>query len=117
MSATPAPAAPQVAEMAGPSAWDQVKTGASNSVNWLGRQISWIGSTIKDFAIKTYEWAKPAFQAVAKFFAEKFDQVKEIVMQNREMAAAIAVTALVSTLVTLGICHLCGSGETAPSEQ
>lgn len=45
-----------------PGCWDNFTTAVSNSTQWIGRQVSFVGGKMK-------EWAVVAYRALAAFFA------------------------------------------------
>ena len=101
MSATAKPVASPSGTIPAASTFDQIKGGALNTVNWMGKQIQWLGSTIKQYAIKIFEWAKPFFQNIGKMLAETYDKVREFVIANQTASIAVGITVLLTTLAIL----------------
>ncbi|NGX59777.1 MAG: hypothetical protein KR126chlam3_00934 [Chlamydiae bacterium] len=77
------------------STFDQIKEGLLNSVNWMGRQIQWLGSTLKDFAFKVVEFVKPFFQSIGKMLAETYDKIREFIIANKEVSTYVGIAAVV----------------------
>jgi len=101
-------AAHPIAEANSPSTWNTIKQGAIDGVNWVGRQVQWLASTIKDYAIKVVEWAKPFFQTIGKFCVEQYDKVKELIVNNKEASLfAAALVAIVSIASIAGVYLFC----------
>jgi len=101
---------PVVAQGATTSTWDTIKNGAVDSVYWCGRQIKWIYNSIA-------EWIAPIFQAIGKFFAEMYYNVKEFVVEHKEATITGAV-ALAAGAILFGVCyHMYGCGEKETSTQ
>lgn len=86
------------------SVWAQIQSGA----NWCGRQVQCLGKTIADYAIRTYNWAKPFFQAVGRFFVEQFDKGKDFVLQNKQLSMAVGATAAVVAIGVLSGAYIFG---------
>lgn len=91
-----------VATEATTSTFENVKQGALSTVNWMGKQIQWLASTIKDSAIKVFEWAKPFFQSIGKMLGETYDKVREFVIANKEASIAVGVAIPVVAGLALG---------------
>lgn len=80
-----------MATEASASTYDRVKEGALGAVNWMGKQIQWLGSTIKDYAIAVYNWAKPFFQGILNLVYNAYDKLRDLVVTNKEAAVAVAI--------------------------
>lgn len=52
---------------------------------------------VKSFAIKTYEYAKPALQKISAWFAVKFSALVEWFKNNKDKVAIAAITAAIIT--------------------
>jgi len=113
MSAATLPQAPAPATGA-PSTFDAMKQGALQTVNWMGRQIQILGSTIKEYAMKIVEWAKPFFQNIATMLGETFDKVKEFALANKEVSIAVGIAIPVIAAAAIGAYFLVsGEGSSA----
>lgn len=82
---------PQAPAAGAPSTFDAMKQGALQTVNWMGRQIQVLGSTIKEYAMKIVDWAKPFFQNVAKMLGETYDKTMEFAKANKEISLAVVI--------------------------
>lgn len=84
------------------SAFDQVKHGVINAANWLGRQVTWLASSIKDIAMRIVEAVKPAFASLVHFVREQSAKVKDFLVANKEIAIPASIAALAaSALIVL----------------
>lgn len=99
-----------------PSTWDTIRNGAIDGANWIGRQVQWLGSTIKDYAFKVFEWAKPFFQAIGKFCVERFEQVKELIANNKETSIILLAGVAITAVTVLAARHIC-CGDEAKKEE
>ncbi|NGX47971.1 MAG: hypothetical protein K1000chlam3_01357 [Chlamydiae bacterium] len=109
-------AANPVAAGATTSTFENVKQGALNAVNWMGKQIQWLTSSIKEYAVKVFEWAKPFFQNIGKMLGETYDKVREFTITNKEASIAVGITAVVSIGLGIGAYLLCCNKEEAKDE-
>lgn len=100
-----------VAVTTAPSTWDTIKNGVIDGANWTVRQVQWLGSTLKDYAIKAFEWAKPFFETLGKFFAEKFDQVKELIANNKEASLILLAGITITAVTVLASQYICCTKE------
>lgn len=71
------------------SAFDQVKQGVVDVANWLGRQVTWIAGSIKDFALKVVEAVKPIFAAIFGFIRDQAIRVKDFVVANQHLTLGV----------------------------
>lgn len=96
-------AAPLTAPATGaPSTFDAMKQGALQTVNWMGKQIQVLGSTIKEYAMKVVEWVKPFFQNAAKMLGETYDKVRELALANKEVSIAVGIAIPVIAALAIG---------------
>lgn len=98
-------------KVANSSNYEMVREGALRAVNWLGRQVSTISSSVKDLVVKIIAWAKPFFVCLQKFVCETFDKSKEFLIANRQVALPGAIIALVAVIAALSIDKIACSGE------
>lgn len=97
------------------SAFDQVKHGIINAANWIGRQVTWLASSIKDIAMRIVEAVKPAFASLVQFVREQSTKVKDFIVANQAVAIPLAIAIpLVAGITLLGFKLFCGE-EKAPA--
>ena len=74
-----------------------------SAVNWLGRSVAKIGSAVVNFAVNTYNWAKPFFtETVFPFIKTNAIRAKDFVWANRNyIAAGIAGAAVFGLIYTI----------------
>lgn len=104
---------PPAAETTVISTWETITNGLSDATNWVVRNVKWLGSAIADSAVKVYEWAKPAFISIGKFFAEQYESLREFLSQHKEASIAVAVASTV-TLIVAGLSYLICCAEEKP---
>lgn len=86
------------------SAFDQVKQGVVDAAYWLGRQVTWIAGSIKDFAIKVVEAVKPVFAAIVGFIRDQAIRAKDFVLANQQLTLGVGAVVLVLALgVIVGV--------------
>lgn len=86
------------------SAFDQVKHGVINACNWLGRQVTWLASSIKDIAMRIVEAVKPAFASFVQFVREQAIKAKDLIAANQPVAITLAIAIpVIATLAVLGV--------------
>lgn len=86
------------------SAFDQVKQGVVDAAYWLGRQVTWIAGSIKDFAIKVVEAVKPVFAAIIGFIRDQAIRAKDFVLANQQLTLGVGAVVLVLALgVIVGV--------------
>jgi hypothetical protein len=94
------------------SAFDQVKQGVVDAAYWLGRQVTWIAGSIKDFAIKVVEAVKPVFAAIIGFIRDQAIRAKDFVLANQQLTLGVGAVVLVLALgVLVGVKFFGGSSE------
>lgn len=101
--ATPTPATTPVHV----STFDQIKDGALKAVNWMGRQVQWLGNSIKDFVFRIYEWAKPFFQSVARMTTEFYEKGREFVLKNKEVTMLTVAAVIIAAAAAIGGYFMC----------
>lgn len=99
------------------STWESIQNAVVDSSKWLGRQVNAFFTGIKDYAIKLYEWAKPFFVHMGKFFVESYQTAKDFVVQHKESVGAAVVaffTGIIITVVSQSLC--CGQEKDKPAD-
>lgn len=92
---------PKVTAEATTSTFYQIRNGALNAVYWVGKQIQWFGRTIKDYAVKIYEWAKPFLEAVGKTIAHSYEKLRDFIIANKNVSLAVGLAVPVATAIAL----------------
>lgn len=96
--------------------FETIKNTTLDAINWMGRKVSLVLSTIKDYALKVAEYVKPFFQKIGRALVNSFDKVKEFVVTHKEFVVGSGIAVIVGILSVLVYNNLCGKKEdTAPS--
>lgn len=104
-------AANPIANAPATSTWESVQNAFVDSGKWVSRQVTALFSGIKHYAVKIYEWAKPFFVNMSKFFAESYQKVKEFVMDHKEAVGTGTVLFFVGVIFTLICQSVCCSSD------
>jgi len=97
---------------------DTIKSGAINTAQWLGHQITVIKDTVLTAIAKIVEYAKPLFENLAQYFGELFESAREWVNANREIAVPVGVGGIVAVFAGVaGYVLLFNKGEEKPATQ
>lgn len=105
---------PQAASAA-TSTFDNFKTGVLQAVNWMGRQIQWLGSTIRHYAIKAYEFVKPFFESIGRVLADGYAKARDLAIENKEVSITLAVLGTIISAIALGT-YFFPRSETKPAD-
>lgn len=90
------------AQGAAPSTFENFKNGAFEVVNWMGRQIQWLASTIKHYAVKAYEYVKPFFESIGRVIGDGYAKVRDFAVANKEVSITIGVLVALISAIGLG---------------
>ena len=109
MKATPG--APVAAKLAQLSTYDSVRKNAFQAVNWIGRQVCYVGTTVKSSLGRIVNAVKPFFTTIAKVLCETVDRSKELISRNREIAVVGAISLVVGGGLFLALSKILGCDE------
>jgi len=99
------------------SAFDQVKQGVVDAAYWLGRQVTWIAGSIKDFAIKVVEAVKPVFAAIIGFIRDQAIRAKDFVLANQNLTLGVGAVVLGVTVLTVVAVKFFGGSKPAADDK
>lgn len=92
------------------STWQNIKTFFVDAGNWIGRNVTWLGSKIAEYALKVYEWAKPAFIKLGEFFAEQYGRARNFIAEHKTETVVALVSVAIGAII-YGLGHaLCCNG-------
>ncbi len=83
------------------SAFDQVKSGVIDVANWLGRQVTWLVSSLKTIVERIVEAVKPVFASLIHFVREQAVKLKDLIAANQPVAITLAVAVPAVALFTI----------------
>ncbi|MBS0629665.1 MAG: hypothetical protein JSS30_05510 [Verrucomicrobia bacterium] len=90
-------------------AFDQVKSGVIDVANWLGRQVTWLVSSLKTIVERIIEAVKPVFASLVEFVRDQAVKLKDLIASNQSVAITLAVAVPAVALFTiLGSYLFCG---------
>jgi len=76
-------------------AWANIKGFFVSAGSWIGRSVTWLATQVADFAVKVYEWAKPAFVALGRFIAAQWENARKFISEHKaETIIALAAFAI-----------------------
>lgn len=92
------------------STFDQVKHTVVNAGNWIGRQVQWLASSLKDIVLRVIEAVKPLLASVIQFVKDQSAKVREYIAANPQMAGiALVGTAVVAVTTLAGYFFCCNT--------
>lgn len=89
------------------STWDTIKGSVVDAANWVGRQGKWAVQSVSDFMVRIYEFAKPFFVGVAKFFANSVQAIREFFIENKHCSLGVIIGIGVGAIALTLIQYLC----------
>ena len=94
------------------SVWEHIQ----NFGKTVGDGFVWLGEKIGEGAMKVYDFVKPFFQMIGKFFAEQFENLKDFLKEHKSEAIVGLVTFGLG-IILMGLFHaMCCSGSRSDSK-
>ncbi len=97
-------------------AWDSVKNGVVDAAKWCNRQVQWLLNAIKDYALSAYNWAKPYFISLKDFVTTQYQNLKDLVVQNKETSMILVGIAALIAVFGLGYKYCCPGDSKSTSD-